>query len=110
MRAGTGEGNHPKAVQQRHAGLGRHTGPTAEDEAYIRAVTRTGLFREANVWARVIMRELAMATEHVHFFLGFAARYAEAIRDDRRPYALDTWEKAFGIWDSRQEGSPLPEG
>lgn len=81
-----------------------------DKEAYIRAVTRTGLFREANVWTRVIMRELAMATEHVHFFLGFAARYAEAIRDDRRPYALDTWEKAFGIWDSRQEGSPLPEG
>ena len=81
-----------------------------DKEAYIRAVTRTGLFREANVWTRVIMRELAMATEHVHFFLGFAARYAEAIRDNRRPYALDTWEKAFGIWDSRQEGSPLPEG
>ena len=38
VRAGTGEGNHPKAVQQRHAGLGRHVGPGPEDEAYVRAV------------------------------------------------------------------------
>ena len=38
VRAGTGEGDHEKARQQRHAGLGRHVGPGPEDEAYIRAV------------------------------------------------------------------------
>lgn len=38
VRMGTGEGDHPKAVQQRHEGLGRHTAPTAEDESYIRDV------------------------------------------------------------------------
>ena len=38
VRAGTGEGDHPKAVQQRHAGLGRHVGPGPEDEAYVREV------------------------------------------------------------------------
>jgi len=38
VRAGTGEGDHPKAVQQRHAGLGRHVAPGPEDEAYIQAV------------------------------------------------------------------------
>ena len=38
VRTGTGEGNHPKAVQQRHAGLGRHVGPGPEDEEYVRAV------------------------------------------------------------------------
>ncbi len=38
VRAGTGEGDHPKAVQQRHAGLGRHVGPGPEDEQYVRAV------------------------------------------------------------------------
>lgn len=38
VRVGTGEGDHPKAVQQRHAGLGRHVGPGPEDEEYIRAV------------------------------------------------------------------------
>lgn len=38
VRTGTGEGNHPKAVQQRHAGLGRAVGPGPEDEAYVREV------------------------------------------------------------------------
>lgn len=38
VRTGTGEGDHPRAVQQRHAGLGRYAAPTAEDEAYIRTV------------------------------------------------------------------------
>ena len=38
VRVGTGEGDHEKAVQQRHAGLGRHVAPTAEDEAYVQAV------------------------------------------------------------------------
>ena len=38
VRTGTGEGDHPKAVQQRHAGLGRHVGPGPEDEEYVRAV------------------------------------------------------------------------
>ena len=31
----------------------------------------------------------------------------EDIGDDRRPYATDTWEKAFELWDVLQE--PLPE-
>ena len=38
VRSGTGEGDHEKARQQRHAGLGRHVGPEPEDETYIRAV------------------------------------------------------------------------
>ncbi len=38
VRTGTGEGNHPKAVQQRHAGLGRHVGPGPEDAAFVEAV------------------------------------------------------------------------
>ena len=38
VRIGTGEGDHEKARQQRHAGLGRHVGPGPEDRAYIEAV------------------------------------------------------------------------
>ena len=38
VRIGTGEGDHEKARQQRHEGLGRHVGPGPEDEEYIRAV------------------------------------------------------------------------
>ena len=72
--------------------------------AYISAFMRTGQFREANVWSRVIMRELAAATEHVHFFLAFAERYAREKGDERRPYALDTWESAYELWNREQEG------
>ncbi|MBO4914317.1 MAG: hypothetical protein J5449_03840 [Oscillospiraceae bacterium] len=38
VRTGTAEGDHPRAVQVTHWGLGRYIGPSAEDEAYIRAV------------------------------------------------------------------------
>ena len=38
VRAGTGAGDHERAVQQRHDGLGRHVGPTEADTAYIRAL------------------------------------------------------------------------
>ena len=76
--------------------------------ALIRSVMRTELFREAGVWTRVIMRELATATEHIHFFLAFVKQYAGEIGDDRRPYAADTWEKAYEIW-SRQQDDPAWE-
>ena len=46
VRIGTGEGNHPKAKQQRHEGLGRHVGPTEEDAAYIRAVFGRSILSE----------------------------------------------------------------
>ena len=72
--------------------------------AYIRAFMQTGQYREAN---------LATAREHVCFFLSFAEQYAKDIGDDRRPYAPDTWEKAFEIWEQQQEknpaGIPRPE-
>ncbi|MCR4656112.1 MAG: hypothetical protein K5770_07795 [Lachnospiraceae bacterium] len=46
VRAGTGEGDHPLAVQQRHRGMGRYTGPTEEDAAYIRAVFGKSILSE----------------------------------------------------------------
>ena len=67
--------------------------------AYIRSFMRAGQYREAAVWSRVIRRELDTALEHVHFFLAFAEQYAQGIGDTRRPYAPDTWEKAYEIWD-----------
>ena len=80
---------------------------------YIHAFMQTGQYREANVWSRVIMRELATAREHVFFFLSFTEQYAKEIGDDRRPYALDTWEKAFELWEQQQDknpaGIPRPE-
>ena len=67
--------------------------------AHIRAFSQTGLFREANVWSRVIMRELDRSREHVHFFLAFAEQYARKIGDERRPFSTDTWEKAYELWE-----------
>ena len=69
--------------------------------AYIRSVTQTGQYREANVWSRVIFRDLSAATEHMYYFLSFVEQYAKEIGDSRRPYALETWEKAFEIWDQQ---------
>ena len=38
VRTGTGEGDHPRAVNLGHKGLGGYKGPTAEDEIWIRTV------------------------------------------------------------------------
>ena len=54
----------------------------------------------------MIERELAFAREHMYFFLGFVKQYAEGIGDERRPYAPDTWEKAYEIWSGQQEEVP----
>ena len=61
VRAGTGEGNHPKAVQQRHAGLGRHVGPTEEDEAYIRAVFGRPMLSDREM--RILENELCVGVD-----------------------------------------------
>lgn len=74
--------------------------------AYIRTIRQTAPYREAAVWSRVIERELAFAREHMYFFLGFVKQYAEGIGDERRPYAPDTWEKAYEIWSGQQEEVP----
>lgn len=74
-----------------------------DKKAYIASVRQTSQFREANVWTRVIERELAFATEHIHYFLAFTKNYAREIGDERRPYAADTWEKAFALWEKQQE-------
>ena len=70
--------------------------------AYAGAFMRTGQYREANVWSRVILREWMLAREHIHYFLAFTEQYAKDIGDIRRPYFPETWENAFKIWD-RQE-------
>lgn len=61
VRAGTGEGDHPKAVQQRHAGLGRHIGPGPEDEAYIRAVFGRCCLSETEM--RILENELCVGDD-----------------------------------------------
>ena len=72
-----------------------------DKKAYIRTLMQTSQFREARVWSNVIMRELDRAQEHIYYFLAFTAKYAESIGDARRPYAPDTWEKAYELWDKQ---------
>ena len=77
--------------------------------AYIRAVRQSAQFREANVWCKVIERELFTAREHMHYFLKFTEEYARGIGDERRPFARDTWERAYEQWNSGRE-EILPQG
>lgn len=72
-------------------------------EAYISELLRSGQFREARVWSLLIAREVASAREHVYYFLQFAERYARETGDERRPYAADTWEKAYETWARQQD-------
>jgi len=79
---------------------------TFDKAAYVREFRQTGQYREAHVWSKVILREWTMARENIHFFLAFTEQYAKDIGDDRRPYATDTWEKAFELWERQQEPQP----
>ena len=72
--------------------------------AYAKAFMQTGQYREASGWSRVILREWNLAREHMHYFLAFTEGYARNIGDSRRPYSLETWEKAFALWDQEQDG------
>ena len=67
--------------------------------AYIRAFRQTDQYREANVWSRVILRELMTAREHLIFFLEYAEQFARKINDSRRPYSVETWESAYKAWE-----------
>lgn len=58
--------------------------------------------KQINVWSRVIDNEQLTAREHIYFFLHFIEKYANSIGDDRRPYAVDLWEKAYALWRDRE--------
>lgn len=74
-----------------------------DKKAYVAYLKSTEQYAQANVWSRVIIRELLAAREHVIFFLRFAERYAEAIGDTERPFSVQTWENAYKAWESSPE-------
>ncbi|MBR4781980.1 MAG: serine hydrolase [Lachnospiraceae bacterium] len=80
-----------------------------DTEKYIKNLKHTTQYTEANVWSKVIIEELRSAKEHLTFFLQFVNKYAEEIKDERRPFALDTWEKAFELWENRSGDGSLIE-
>lgn len=77
-------------------------------EAAARAVEESTQFTEANVWSRIIQRELTTSLEHVTFFLRFAEEYAQSIGDPCRPYGVDTWEAAYRAWEHPVLRGTLP--
>ena len=88
VRAGTGEGDHEKARQQRHAGLGRHVGPGPEDRAYIEAVF--GRLSRSETEMRVLENDLCVgADELCRLWITRGERGSTADRD-----ALEVRESA----------------
>ena len=69
-----------------------------DKKKYIASLMQTKQYLEANVWSKVIIKELLTAKEHITFFLEFVEKYANEINDERRPYSVETWEKAYEIW------------
>ena len=72
-----------------------------DKQGYAEVLRNSEQFREANVWTKVISKEWLKTHEHMTFFLEFAEQYAQEIGDPRRPFAVDTWETAYEIWNNR---------
>lgn len=69
---------------------------------YVENLKLTTQYAEANVWSKVIIKELLTAKEHLTFFLQFADQYANKIGDPIRPFQVNTWEAAFEAWEKKQ--------
>lgn len=67
-------------------------------DEYIKILVKSDQFLKANVWSKIIIKELRTSREHLFFFLRFVEQYAEKIGDMRRPFVLDTWENAYKLW------------
>ena len=69
-----------------------------DKEGYIESLMQTKQYEEAYVWSKVIIKELSAAKEHLTFFLEYADKYAKKIKDDKRPFSIETWERAYELW------------
>lgn len=67
-------------------------------EEYINVYMKSDQFVKANIWSKIIIQELKTAREHLFYFLRFVEEYANKVDDKRRPFVLDTWEKAYELW------------
>ena len=76
-----------------------------DKQGYAEVLRNSEQFREANVWTKVISKEWLKTHEHMTFFLEFAEQYAQEIGDPRRPFAVDTWETAYEIWNNRLDAT-----
>lgn len=72
--------------------------PFNKDE-YIQSFIQSDQFMKAGVWSKIIVKELKMSRENLNFFLQYVEEYAKGIGDDRRPFSVSTWERAFELWE-----------
>ena len=72
---------------------------------YVEEIRKTTQYAEAHIWSEVIFKELLTAREHLMFFLQFADQYALEIGDEKRPFTVETWEKAYDEWSKRENGN-----
>ncbi len=68
-------------------------------EEYTDILRKSDQYEEAKVWTKIIIKELRSGLEHLYFFLRYVEEYAEKTEDNRRPFAVDTWEKAYELWE-----------
>lgn len=66
---------------------------------YIDTFLQSEQFKEANVWSKVILKELKTNREHLTFFLKYVEDYALKIGDKQRPFSVSTWEQAYELWE-----------
>lgn len=69
-----------------------------DKKKYIEGFLQSDQFVKANVWSKVILKELQTNREHLTFFLRFVEEYARGIGDEQRPFSVSTWEQAYELW------------
>ena len=67
-------------------------------QALIAQVRATPQYEQARVWSEVIFAQWSSGREQMSFFLAHVQAYAQAIGDERRPFAKETWEAAYETW------------
>lgn len=67
-------------------------------DEYIEVLRHSDQFVKANVWSKVIIKELKTRREYMFSFLEFAEEYAVQTGDVQRPFSVPTWEKAYELW------------
>ena len=66
---------------------------------YINIFLQSKQFEYARVWSKIILKELQTNREHLAFFLKYVEDYAVKIGDKQRPFSVETWEKAYELWE-----------
>lgn len=66
---------------------------------YINTFLQSKQFEYARVWSKIILKELQTNREHLAFFLKYVEEYAVKISDEQRPFSVETWEKAYELWE-----------